>query len=1008
VTPPFRPLAAPAWIALALPLGAAEPLRFQRDVLPILSDKCFHCHGPDATSRKAGLRLDEEASLKQETDSGLLVVAPGAPEASELVHRVSTPHRDEAMPPSDYPKQLTATEKEILSRWVAEGAAWQGHWAFEPVVRPPAPTTGREVDPIDAFLLHRLADTGIEPAPPADPAVWLRRAALDLTGLPTEPAEVERFLAEGDFGAALDLLLASPRYGERMAWDWLEAARYADTHGYQKDNLRSMWAWRDWVVAAFNDNTPFDRFTLEQLAGDLLPSPTAEQLLATGFNRNHRLNAEAGAIEEEYRTEYVIDRVETTATVWMGLTAGCARCHDHKFDPLSQREFFQLAAFFNNIEENGVDGVDPTAAPDLEISLPGFEERIRSAEGSLTEQENALAKVADALTDEFSTWRGELRAILDQGGHWLVAEPVSVKGDSPGSTFTPLPDRSLLFGGANPLNDTHRLSLKTAAPFSFAAVRVEALPHPDLTGGSLARSFDGDFHLSELIVKRNGTPLEIRSATATAATPGRDISAAIDGDPLSGWSVGGGRVEPVSAVFTLAEAATFVPDDELEIALAYLSREEQQFIGRFRVSLAVGATPETEIAQSLREAILANDEETLRREFRESAALPALVEIRNERDRLREALAELRRASTTRVMVMRERPGETRPTHVLERGLYDRPGELVTPDVPAFLHLPLPEGTKRDRLALARWLVDPRHPLTARIVVNRIWQQLFGTGLVATPEDFGRQGEQPSHPELLDWLAAEFVESGWDVKALVRRLALTEAYRRHSAGTAEGREIDPQNRLLARGPRKRLPAPAIRDQVLHAGGLLVERLGGPPARPWQPEGLWEAVAGVNSNTTRYQPDTGEGRFRRSLYTLWKRSVPPPNLLLFDAAGREACSVGRETTNTPLQALVTLNDPNFALPAITFAERVLDGDADDTSRLTRMWKRLLLRDPSSTEAEILLAALDDHRIRYSEEPALAKERIAPLPFPTTADPVELASWTEIAEILLNLDQTLSPP
>jgi len=984
-----------------------ETVRFNRDILPILSDKCFHCHGPDAGSRKADLRLDEESVLTRGAESGHALIAPGDPGKSELIYRITTDDENEVMPPPDYAKQLTPEEKGILAAWVKSGAAWEGHWSFTPPKRPAIPAADEGIGPIDALILQRLAAEGITPAAPADPATWLRRAALDLTGLPPHPDITTRFLADLDYGAAAEALLASPRYGERLAWDWLEAARYADTHGYQKDNLRSMWAWRDWVVKAFKENQPFDQFTIEQLAGDLLPAPTTAQLVATGFNRNHRINAEAGAIDEEYRTEYVIDRVDTTATVWMGLTAGCSRCHDHKFDPLTQREFFQLAAFFNNIDEKGADGVAMTAVPDLEIDLPGFGPAIRGHTETLTKIENEILEKANELESESGQWLSENRAILTSQNYWLITEPVEIKGDS---TFTPLPDRSILLGGGIPLNDTHRLAIETSSPVPVKAIRLEALPHSDLTRGSLSPSFNGDFLLSEIQLLRNGDPVALRSAEATLETADRPAAAVIDGDPLSGWSVGGGKMEAVSAVFTLTEPITLDPADKIEVALAYLSREEQYFIGRFRVSFAVGDPREAELTQTLGAALSSGSPEPLAREFREST--PLLAELRSRRDLAREALEAARAASKTRVMIMRERSGEARPTHVLGRGLYDQPGEKVSPEVPAFLSLPLPASEPRNRLALARWLVDPRHPLTARVTVNRLWQQFFGTGLVATPEDFGRQGDQPSHPELLDYLAVEFIESGWDLKAMARRLVLSDAYRRSSAIPYEMNERDPRNRLLARGPRKRLPAPAIRDQALEAGGLLVETVGGPPVRPEQPGGLWEAVAGVNSNTTRYVADTGEGRFRRSLYTLWKRSVPPPNMLLFDAAGRETCSVGRGSTNTPLQALVTLNDPNFSLPVLTFAKRILElGSMDDPARLSAMWRTLLIGDPSPHELEILLTALQDHRLRYTGAPALAAERVSPLArrlsLPAPGDPAELAAWTEIAEILLNLDATLSP-
>ena len=993
--------------ALCGKTGGGETVRFSRYILPILSDKCFHCHGPDAGSRKADLRLDEEAGLTREAESGLALIAPGDPGKSELIYRITTDDENEVMPPPDYSKRLTAEEKSTLAAWVKSGAAWEGHWSFTPPKRPTIPAADESTDPIDALILQRLAAEGIAPAAPADPPTWLRRAALDLTGLPPHPDITTRFLADFDYGAAADALLASPRYGERLAWDWLEAARYADTHGYQKDNLRSMWAWRDWVVKAFNENQPFDQFTIEQLAGDLLPAPTTAQLVATGFNRNHRINAEAGSIAEEYRTEYVIDRVDTTATVWMGLTAGCSRCHDHKFDPLTQREFFQLAAFFNNIDEKGADGVAMTAVPDLEIDLPGFGPAIREHTKTLTKIENEILEKANELESESEQWLSEKWAILTSQNYWLVTEPVEIKGDS---TFTPLPDSSILLGGSIPLNDTHRLVIETSSPVPVNAIRLEALPHPDLTQGSLSPSFNGDFLLSEIQLLRNGDPIALRSAVATLETADLPAAAAIYRDPLSGWSVGGGKTEAVSAVFTLTEPLTLDPADKIEVVLAYLSREEQYFIGRFRVSFAVGDPLEAELTQPLGAALSSGSPEPLAREFRETT--PLLAELRSRRDLAREALEAARAASKTRVMIMRERSGEARPTHVLGRGLYDQPGEKVSPEVPAFLSLPLPASEPRNRLALAHWLVDPRHPLTARVTVNRLWQQFFGTGLVATPEDFGRQGEQPSHPELLDYLAVEFIKSGWDLKAMARRLVLSEAYRGSSVIPYEMNERDPENRLLARGPRNRLPAPAIRDQALHAGGLLVEKVGGPPVRPEQPGGLWEAVAGVNSNTTRYVADTGEGRFRRSLYTLWKRSVPSPNMVLFDAAGREMCSVGRGSTNTPLQALVTLNDPNFSLPSLTFALRSLEKKVkDDSARLSAMWRNLLVGEPAPHELEILRAALHDQRRHYADSPALAVERTSPLTrslsLPAPEDPIELAAWTEIAEILLNLDATLSP-
>jgi len=979
----------------------AEPLRFNRDVLPILSDHCFQCHGPDKGARKADLRLDHAAVREQEADSGLQIIEAGKPDDSELIYRVTTDDDDEVMPPPDFARQLNSDQKAVLAQWIAEGAKWEKHWAFESVIRPDVvPREGE--DPIDSLIDRRLEQESILPNSPAAPETWLRRVSLDLAGLPPEPNELDRFLVDLDFEAAVDRLLKSHRFGERMAWDWLEASRYADTHGYQKDNLRSMWAWRDWVVSAYNRNLRFDQFTIEQLAGDLLPDPSTSQLIATGFNRNHRINAEAGAIDEEYRTEYVMDRVDTTATVWMGLTAACARCHDHKFDPLTQREFFEFFAFFNNIEEKGSDGVAATSSPEMQIDLPGSEAAVAAKEAELRKRENRLNNAASSQKAEFAEWKKQKDQIYEKGDFWLVVEPEKVAGDNPGSTFTALPDDSILFGGANPLNDTHRVSIENSTPLTIRSIRLEALPHDSLTSQSLSRSFNGDFLLSEMALLNNGEPVTFASATATIETSSNPAKNAIDGKPLTGWSVGGGRKSPAQAIFVLPEPINIERNDKLEIQLAYLSREEQYFVGRFRISLGIGSADTLELPQSIYGSLASRDEKILLEEFCETS--PSLQPLRRARNAARDQLSSAEKAAVTRVMIMREREGEPRETHLLHRGLYDQPGEVVTAGVPAFLSPALPQSAPANRLTLARWLVSPEHPLTARVAVNRYWQQLFGTGLVKTSEDFGRQGERPSHPELLDYLASEFVDSGWDIKALLKRLVLTDAYRRSSTISEESAERDPANRLLSRGPRNRLPAPAIRDQALFFGGVLVEKMGGPPVRPWQPAGLWEAVAGVNSNTTRYVPDSGEALYRRSLYTLWKRGVPPPNMILFDAAAREACTVNRQSTNTPLQALVTLNDPTFSVSAVAFAARELESSSEDRETLRNMWRRIQVREIPIKELSILQAVLKDQRRHYTANPDLAAKRASVID--SQLDPVRLATFTEIAEILLNLDTTLT--
>ena len=982
---------------------AAQPVDFGKYVLPVLSDKCFHCHGPDASSRKAKLRLDLEDEVRKPRSDGTALIVPGDAAASLLIQRVTSTDPDEVMPPPDFVKKLSPTELAALTAWVQQGAKWEAHWAHQPVRRPALPPGFEHRHPVDAFIDAALAKAGLTPNPRADAATLQRRAALDLTGLP--PSDESDLSDLSDF---IQKLLSSPHYGERMAWDWLDLARYADSHGYQKDNLRSMWRWRDWVVEAFNRNLPFDQFTILQLAGDLLPQAGVEQILSTGFNRNHRLNAEAGAIDEEYRVEYVLDRVETTATAWMGLTAGCARCHDHKYDPLSQREFFALAAFFNNLDERGNDGVGLVAEPAITLSVAGMERAVAEAESAV--EKAVVALEAAALSADLDAWGAMQKQRLETCGPWRVLEPLQALGQDKGSTFTPMADGSLLFGGANPLNDVHEARLTVRDGFTLHQLRLEALPDASLTGGSLARSFDGAFSLSGLDVEIHGAAQKLLAFQATHAADESPLHHATDADPLTGWRVPGGLRERVRAVFELAQPVQVRAGSEIVIRLRYESREEQFIIGRFRLSAgAAGLKMDAdEMPQSLAEAVRLGDAESLRAAYRETA--PNLAPLRAARDAARATLADAKAAATTQVMVMRERPGEPRATHVLKRGLYDQPGERVQADVPAFLGLPLPDDAPRDRLALAAWLVDPRHPLTARVAVNRLWQMLFGAGLVRTPEDFGFQGGRPTHPELLDWLAAEFMEKGWDIQAMLRLLMTSDTYARSAAATPAMLERDPENRLLARATRFRLPAPMLRDQALAVSGLLVPRLGGPPVKPYQPPGLWEAVAGVNSNTVTYIQDHDENLRRRSLYTLWKRSVPPPNMMLFDAAAREVCSASRPRTNSPLQALVTLNDTTYAEAARVLAGRVLSEAKDDAARISRLWRIVLARPPAPQESAHLTALLQRQLARYQADPGLAKSRvnIGESPLPAHLDPVELAAWTELAEVMLNLDATLTRP
>jgi len=786
---------APLFALLGLGAGGPPAVDYNRQVRPILSNACFQCHGPDAEERQAELRLDVRDAALAPAESGRPAVVPGDPDASGLVRRVFSTRKGQVMPPPESHKTLTAAEKQTLKDWVAQGAPYQTHWSFRTPVRPPVPRVNQAAwprDPIDADVLARLEAEGLAPSPEADRPTLIRRVTLDLTGLPPTPAEVDAYLADrapDAYERVVDRLLNSPRYGERMALDWLDAARYADTHGFHIDSGRDMTRWREWVIAAFNGNLPFDRFTVEQLAGDLLPGATVDQKVASGFHRNHMINFEGGAVPEEYLNVYIVDRVNTTGTVWLGLTVGCTQCHDHKYDPITQKDYYALYAFFNNVPEKGLDGSKGNAAPVLR------------------------------------TPTAAQRAELDR-----------------------------------------------------------------------------------------------------LATGVREAEAALGAAP--------GDREAVK--------------ERLEAAKKALERAE-------------GRVPSA--------------------------------------------------------MVMEEM-AKPRDTFVRIRGQYDKLGDKVRPGVPSVLP-PLPDDTPRDRLALARWLVDPGHPLVGRVTVNRVWQSFFGTGIVRTSDDFGSQGEPPSHPELLDRLAADFVapEPGrgraWDVKALVRRIVTSATYRQRSTVTPGLVARDPENRLLARGPRVRLQAEFLRDQALAVGGLLNGEVGGASVSPYQPAGLWEELMsrsdGKNWSAQAYEQSHGKDLYRRTMYTFWKRTSPPPSLATFDAPDRETCTVRRARTNTPLQALVLMNDPTYVEAARKLAERVMtEGGRSAGDRIAFAFRLATARTPTADEAAVLRTVFDDELARFQKESGAAVKllSVGESPRDGTLDTAELAAWTSVGSVILNLDEVLN--
>ena len=775
---PFAPLSlssfalAPITVALSVPVLAAKPVEFAREIRPILSDTCFKCHGVDAAKRKGGLRLDQKEEWFHPREEGTLVV-PGKPQESLVFTRITHSDPDDQMPPREEVRQLTPLEISKIRDWILQGANWQPHWSLVPLRRPALPkndNTSWTLGPIDRYIEQRMVEAGLQPAETADKATLLRRVTLDLTGLPPTLKELDTFLqdaSEHAYERAVDRLLSSPRYGEHLAVDWLDLARYADTDGYQDDEPRTMWRWREWLINVLNDNMPFDQFTIEQLAGDLLPDATPEQRLATGFLRNNRVNDEGGSIAEEFRVEYIVDRVETVSSVWMGLTTGCARCHDHKYDPVSQGDFYSLFAFFNQTPEPGT--YRRNAKPSLKVPTRPDQRRLEEITRDLEQSDDSTRKK--------------------------------------------------------------------------------------------------------------------------------------------------------------------------------LEEERKRLVDR---------TPET--------------------------------------------------------MIMED--SQKRDTFILERGQYDQRGQKVTAGVPRSLP-PLPGDAEINRLSLAEWLVDPRHPLTARVTVNRLWQHHFGVGLVKSSEDFGVQGDFPSHPDLLDWLAAELIQLKWDIKALQRLIVTSATYRQSSQPSRAALQIDPENRLLSHAPRLRLSGEVIRDQALFVSGLLVERVGGPSVKPYQPANLWNEIAGPTTSAYAkgYQQDTGDALYRRSLYTFWRRAIPPPGLQIFDGPSREVCISRRERTNTPLQALALLNDTIFIEAARGLGTRMIrDGGENNTARIRHGFQLVTGRHPSPEELTILLRSLEIHQRTYANNRDLAAELIAvgeSEPDHNLTAP-ELAAYTAIANTLLNLDETITRP
>ena len=1030
-----------AWVLTAwVPLSGA--LEFNRDVRPILSDKCYTCHGPDAKAKNVPFRLDSEAAAKAELPGGKHAIVSGDPASSELIRRITAEKPALHMPPAYSGLRLTDAEIGTLKDWIAQGARWQKHWAYIAPVSPEVPRVKNRSwvrNPIDSFVMERLEREKLEPSPEAPRETLIRRVSLDLTGLPPTPAEVDEFLEDRSpeaYEKVVDRLLESPRYGERMAFRWLDGARYADSNGYQYDGERSMWRWRDWVIQAFNRNQPFDRFALEQIAGDMLPGATVDQKIATGFNRNHRANTEDGIIPEEYAVEYVVDRVETTAAVFLGATLGCARCHDHKYDPFSQKEFYQVFAYFNNVPESGR-AMKYGNSPPM-IAAPAREEQkawneldsqIRKIQGFLIKRDNLTAHSE-------SVWQ---RSLGDQGKpvYWeprrglkaafsfeTDTEAKGQIGFTPGrigraasfdgKTFldaggvadfeiddrftlaawvfsADAPDGSLMSRmGDQPKGkgfgvhcDHGRVLVNVTSNWDDDAIRLET--EEILSSNQwhhIAVTFSGSRMAEGIHVYVDGQPAKTRVLLDSLYRPFHNAGSTFN-QPFrigTGWGAGRrfrGSIDEVRVYSRVLE------DDEIG-ALA---------LGESIQEMASKAAAERSGAERFE----------LHSYFIENIA-PEDVRAAAERQAgFREQKEKLERNFPT-VMVMAESP-VPKSTFLLARGAYDHPGEKVSPGIPAILP-PLPSGAPNNRLGFARWLIDPKNPLLARVTVNRFWQMYFGTGLVKTVEDFGSQGEWPSHPELLDWLATEFMAGAWDVKALQKTIVMSATYRQSSKANPNLLQRDPENRLLARGARFRLPAEAIRDQALYDAGLLVEKTGGPSVKPYQPAGLWKETSMQDMD---YVQGHGQDLYRRSLYTFWKRTIAPPEMINFDAANRETCVVRETRTNTPLQALNLMNDVTFVEAARFIGQRMMkEGGSAVAGRLRFGFRLVTGRVPTAAELDVLRGSLQFHLNHFSGKLKEIEAYLAQGESRTDAavDARELAAYASVASLLINMDEAVT--
>jgi len=1026
-----------AFFTSCLSAGAVD---FNRDVRPILSDTCFKCHGP--AESEGDLRLDDREDA---LDAGVL--SPGDVAKSELVKRIKSHDPEEIMPPPEANKTLTAEQIQILETWIAEGAKYDDHWSF---VSPKGDPT---VNSLDHFIDKRIAAAGLKPMPEADPRTQIRRVTLDLTGLPPTPKEVEAFIADQSpdaYAKVVDRLLASEAYGERMALAWMDAARYGDTSVMHADGPRDMWPWRDWVIKAYNDNMPFDQFTIEQIAGDLLPDATVSQKVASGFNRNHATSDEGGAFAEELRVEYVADRVQTTANVWMGLTMECAQCHDHKYDPVSQREYFQFFAFFNNTSDPGMQTRNGNQAPFVEVpdearakqlaelhqQIEGAKEKVETHRGNVATTPGYLAWLESKSTEAKTEKTGKQPKGLT---HWfpIDAAAENFRDELSGSVAIrekgkfEVTDRegskALKLNGKTQFKFESKVGVEFDRPFSFAGW---IKPIGKSSGAILSKMDDKaayrgfDFWMeggrigTHIVNAWGSNALKVISVDELKPDAWQHVVLTYDGSHKAAGvkiyidgKLTGNQVQSDTLDATMATSQPLRIGGRSTSSVWKGEVDDIRIYGRAlvegEIASAAGGDPVQSILAMPAEKRQEADNKVLLARYlgTEDKAYKKLVA---DQQKLAKQYADLNKKPVTS-MIMQDNPAEKmRMTYILDRGAYDSPkkDEVIKPGVPKALPA-LPEGAPLNRLTLAQWLVQPEHPLTARVAVNRYWMMLFGEGIVRSVGDFGAQGMAPTHPEMLDWLAVDFVKSGWDVKRMIKKLVTSKAYRRSSRIESMHREKDVGNKLLARSPRFRLQGEFVRDHALAVSGLLNPKVGGASAKPYQPANIWNEVS-INGGL-RYRPDKGEKLYRRSMYTYWKRSSPMPNMMIFDSPSREKCVIQRQRTNTPLQALVTLNDPQFVEAGRALAQRLIQsGHAETAQRIDLCYRLATSRPAKAREIEILTTLFEKNFTRFRENPAAAKKFLAigESPRDEKIDPIEHAAWMVVAQTILNLDESLT--